>query len=339
MSADEERSIVELARESGRAAARLCRAVQGSMSGGEALYKDAREPVTVADYGSQAVILEAVARRFPAHGVVSEEGAEHLRSDGDAEVRARVRDLVGRTLDREVDFDQVCSWIDHSGVSGSSYTWVIDPIDGTKGFLRGDQYAVAIGILRRGEPWAGVLACPNLPFDGASGDARRGALFVASRGRGVRCEALDGEVLDGEAGETVRVSDRSRPQEVRVLGSVESSHGDPRVVTALIEALGLGGGMVRLDSQAKYGKVACGGAEIYLRPQSRGDYREKIWDHAAGVVVVEEAGGRVSDLYGRRLDFSRGRLLEDNRGIVATNGAIHDLVLEALAEILADGGS
>lgn len=334
MTADEERSILEVARISGWAAARLCRAVQGSMRQPEALYKDAREPVTVADYGSQAVVLEAVSRCFPEHGVVSEEGAEHLRSDGDAAVQKLVTSLVGEVIGREVAFDEVCSWIDHEGGAETPYTWVIDPIDGTKGFLRGDQYAVAIGILRHGEPWGGVLACPNLPLDPTLPDAGRGVLFIGAQGHGAWRAALDTDLE-----EAVLVSDRQRPEDLRILGSVESAHGDPLVVTALIESLGLGGGVVRLDSQAKYGTVADGSAEIYLRPQSRPDYREKVWDHAAGVVVVQEAGGRVTDLHGRALDFALGDRLEDNRGIVATNGLVHDLVLESLAAILDSGGS
>lgn len=329
MSASEEQRILEVARISGWAAARLCRAVQDSMGDIEALHKDAREPVTVADYGSQAVILEAVSRSFPTHGVVAEEGAEHLRSDGDPAIQQLVRRLVSEVLGRETDFEEICAWIDHSGDGSSRYTWVIDPIDGTKGFLRGDQYAVAIGVLCDGKPWGGVLACPNLPVDGQMPDEERGVLFIGARGEGVVRAALDTELE-----ETVRVSERVRPEEARILGSVESAHGDPLVVTALIEDLGLGGGVVRLDSQAKYGTVAAGAAEIYLRPQSRTDYREKIWDHVAGVLMVEEAGGRVSDLYGSPLDFTRGHRLEENRGIVATNGLVHDLVLDSLAGIL-----
>jgi 3'-phosphoadenosine 5'-phosphosulfate (PAPS) 3'-phosphatase len=75
--------------------------------------------------------------------------------------------------------------------------------------------------------------------------------------------------------------------------------------------------------------VARGEASIYLRLPRDTSYREKVWDHAAGSLVVEEAGGRVSDLDGRPLDFSEGRLLGNHRGIVCTNGAIHDQVLEA----------
>ena len=75
--------------------------------------------------------------------------------------------------------------------------------------------------------------------------------------------------------------------------------------------------------------VARGEASIYLRLPRDTSYREKVWDHAAGALVLEEAGGRVSDLDGRPLDFSQGRLLGNHRGIVCTNGAIHDQVLAA----------
>ena len=118
-----------------------------------------------------------------------------------------------------------------------------------------------------------------------------------------------------------------------MLGSVESAHGDPAVVRAVIDDLGFGGDIVRVDSQVKYGVVASGGAEIYLRPLSRPDYRERIWDHAAGVIVTEEAGGRVTDITGKPLDFSRGKRLEDNRGVLATNGSLHDRVVESLERV------
>ena len=91
---------------------------------------------------------------------------------------------------------------------------------------------------------------------------------------------------------------------------------------------------MRVDSQAKYAIVAQGEAQIYLRLPTRKDYREKIWDHAAGSIVVEEAGGRVSDVRGAPLDFGRGRTLESNSGIIATNGPIHDRVLEAVARFV-----
>ena len=75
---------------------------------------------------------------------------------------------------------------------------------------------------------------------------------------------------------------------------------------------------MRLDSQAKYAVVARGEAEAYLRLPTRADYREKIWDHAAGVLIVEEAGGTVTDITGRPLEFTHGRDLAANRGVIVT---------------------
>jgi 3'(2'), 5'-bisphosphate nucleotidase len=79
--------------------------------------------------------------------------------------------------------------------------------------------------------------------------------------------------------------------------------------------------------------VARGDASIYLRIP-RGGYRENVWDHAAGVLVVEEAGGRVCDVDGRPLDFTTGRRLTANRGIVAAPAAIHPQVVDAVRSVL-----
>tara|TARA_B100001123_G_scaffold414158_3_gene513283 strand:- start:2097 stop:2381 length:285 start_codon:yes stop_codon:yes gene_type:complete len=90
-----------------------------------------------------------------------------------------------------------------------------------------------------------------------------------------------------------------------------------------------------MDSQAKYAAVARGDAVLYLRlPSADGKrYAEKIWDHATGSLIVEEAGGRVTDMRGRDLDFRSDPLMKRNRGFVVSNGAIHGRVIEALSEI------
>jgi 3'(2'), 5'-bisphosphate nucleotidase len=91
-----------------------------------------------------------------------------------------------------------------------------------------------------------------------------------------------------------------------------------------------------MDSQAKYGAVARGDAALYLRLPSEKypNYREKIWDHAAGSLIIEEAGGRVTDMNGQLLDFTSDFKMHHNRGVVASNGTIHESVLEALAQAL-----
>jgi len=315
--------LLAVARRAARAASAVCLGVlEEAPAAPDAMAKLGKEPVTVADYGSQAVILEAVAAAFPGHGVVAEEGAAHFAEHAGAAGAEQIVRLVGRALGRSVSLEEVLGWIDHRGASGP-FTWVIDPIDGTKGFLRRDQFAVAIGLLHEGVPVAGVLGCPHLA---AGPDAPRGLLFWGGKGLGAFREALSG----GEP-EPAAVSEVSDAAGVRVLGSVESAHGDPAVLQAVIDRAGLGGGWVRLDSQVKYGAVASGMAEVYLRPRSRPDYRDCIWDHAAGAAVVEAAGGRVTDLDGRPLDFTLGARLEANRGVLVSNGRVHGLVLEALA--------
>jgi 3'(2'), 5'-bisphosphate nucleotidase len=101
------------------------------------------------------------------------------------------------------------------------------------------------------------------------------------------------------------------------------------------EALAIEADPVRMDSQAKYALLAAGKGEIYLRllSEDRQSYREKVWDQAAGSLLVEEAGGKVTDLDGRRLDFSKGKRLLANRGLCTTNGFLHPDALRALQGI------
>ena len=89
-----------------------------------------------------------------------------------------------------------------------------------------------------------------------------------------------------------------------------------------------------MDSQAKYATVATGIADIYMRLPTRKDYREKIWDHAGGVIVVEEAGGTVTDVAGRPLDWTHGHELKENRGVIVTNGNLHARLVETLGSLM-----
>ena len=159
----------------------------------------------------------------------------------------------------------------------------------------------------------------------------RGTSGVLLLSRGAELLRAWQESLAGGGKRAVRVSARSAPGDIRVLGSVESSHGDPRVVTELVSRLGLGGGVVKVDSQVKYGVLARGDGEVYLRPRSSVAYRENVWDHAAGAAIAAAAGGRVTDTRGAPLDFRLGKKLERNEGVLATNGPMHDAIVKALS--------
>ncbi len=216
-------------------------------------------------------------------------------------------------------------WISVGSADGTSDRyWTLDPIDGTKGFLRGDQYAIALALIDRGEVVLGVLGCPNLP----NSDGSTGAIFAATSGS---CRAWYGTGTDPRP---VQVASPTTPAEARFCESVESAHSDQDQAAEIASLLGITAEPYRIDSQCKYGAVARGDASIYLRLPTRADYREKIWDHAAGMFVVEQAGGRVTDADGRPLDFTHGRRLEHNRGIIATDGRFHDEVVTAVGQVL-----
>ena len=307
-----------------RLAARLCRSVQSSISP-DTLEKRDRSPVTVADFGSQAVVCRAIDSVFPADPIIGEENAAMLRQEANSPILDRVVTYVNDIVPGTTPND-VLRLIDRGGSRGhSSRLWTLDPIDGTKGFLRKDQYAVALALIEEGEVVVAALACPELEDDsGVVGHA-----FVAAKGAGTRTMPLFAE---GE-GRPIRVSDVSALEKARFCESVESGHSSHTDAADVAELLGITAESIRLDSQAKYAIVARGDAEIYMRLPTRADYVEKIWDHAAGMLVVEEAGGRVTDIEGKRLDFGHGGRLEANKGVVATNGQVHDAVMDALKRV------
>jgi 3'(2'), 5'-bisphosphate nucleotidase len=308
-----------------RAASRICRAVQSTLTAGDSMKKDDKSPVTVADLAGQAVIARRLADAFPGIPLVGEEDSK-VFDEGEgaalvdivlARVRSEWPDASESAMRAAIDLGR-----GEGGAAGRYFT--LDPIDGTKGFLRGGQYAVALALVEDGRVVAGVLGCPNLV---ARGNAP-GAVLVAVRGQGTRLLHVDD---DGASPQAVRVSAQSDPSRLRLCESVEAGHSDQTVSRAVLARLGVMAPPVRMDSQAKYGVLALGEGELYLRTPTKPGRSEWIWDHAAGAICVEEAGGRVSDLDGKPLDFGRGRALTANRGIVASNGVLHEQVLAAVA--------
>ena len=303
-------------------AVQLCEQVQAEMVSTDAIQKTDRSPVTVADFGSQALICQAIGAAFPDNVIVAEESAQALKKN--ASLSERVTGYVNRFCEDTVSAETVCKWIDRgSGEVGTNF-WTLDPIDGTKGFLRSDQYAIALAYIVDGVVQLGVLGCPNLPYRLNDKDAERGCLFVATRGEGTRLYTKTGAFI-----KQVHVSETTD----RFAESFESTHGDSEAHSSIANALGITESPVRMDSQAKYGIVSRGEASLYIRLPNPAypDYRECIWDHAAGLIVVEEAGGTVTDANGIPLNFLTGKRMHENRGIVATNGKLHQQVLMAVS--------
>jgi 3'(2'), 5'-bisphosphate nucleotidase len=311
-----------------REAAKVCQLVAKNISP-QVLQKKDRSPVTVADYASQALICRALHEAFADDPIIAEETADALRQADNQPLLKQAADYAAMVRD-EADTDALCRWIDFGGATGyAPRFWTLDPIDGTKGFLRREQYAISLALIIEGQISVAAVGCPNLSVV-AGDDATTGALFTAVRGGGAFVRPLDNPTVQPTP---IAVSDTANPAEACFCESVESGHSSHGDAERVAELLGIVRPSVRLDSQAKYATVARGEADIYMRLPTRADYVEKIWDHAGGVLVVEEAGGRVSDVLGQPLEFNHGSRLENNRGAIVTNRKLHDPVIEALKQV------
>jgi 3'(2'), 5'-bisphosphate nucleotidase len=333
-----DRPTLQFALQAALQASLLVRQVQAELAAA-ALTKEDRSPVTVADFAAQALVAGMLGEAFPEDTLVAEETAHALRKPEAEATLRQVSGYVGRFWPGAGP-DQVCAWIDRGDGAPQGRYWVLDPIDGTKGFLRGGQYAVALALMEAGQVQLGVLGCPNLEGSRREATTGAGSLVAAQRGRGAWTGALTpapaGGAFSHDLFRPLRVSPQGDPAEARLLRSFEKAHTNTQIIDALAAQLGVRRQPLRLDSQAKYALLAAGSGEIIIRlpPEKDPGYQEKIWDQAAGALIVEEAGGRISDLTGKPLDFTCGRTLQRNRGVLATNGRLHERVLAELAALL-----
>ncbi|MBU0512317.1 MAG: 3'(2'),5'-bisphosphate nucleotidase, partial [Chloroflexi bacterium] len=126
-----------------------------------ALTKDDRSPVTVADFAAQALVGSLLETHFPDDPLIGEEDSAALRTPGARPTLEHITHFVGQFAPGATP-ESVCQWIDRGSAESAPRFWTLDPIDGTKGFLRGDQYAVALALVVDGDVQVGVLGCPNL---------------------------------------------------------------------------------------------------------------------------------------------------------------------------------
>lgn len=325
--------LLEAATEAVVLAAAVCRDVQQSLEQVKAITKDDKSPVTVADLASQAVVAHTLRLRVGTRALVGEEESRSLRApENEAHLAATL--AAARRAWPEATEGELLDAIDmgQAPLQGAGF-WTLDPVDGTKGFLRGQQYAVSLCYIENGVPTVGVLACPNLPRDfNEPLDVAdpHGCLYACIRGQGAwerRCDDMTGP------GEKIVRLDHREGEPISVCASVEKEHSNVSDTDRIIAYVGKAGEPARLDSQAKYAVVARGQADAYLRLPTKKDYVEKIWDHAAGALVATEAGALVSDIHGKPLDFTQGRGLSKNSGVVCAAPRVHRLMIEAIAAL------
>lgn len=338
-----ERKVAEVAVKRASLLAKIVADTHGSV---DSITKIDKSPVTVADYGAQAIIIGAIKHVFPNDKVVGEEDAATLRADSvlkehvwNLVKEASSNDSYGSTISTLASSDAMCDAIDLGNYQGGSKgrMWALDPIDGTKGFLRKGQYAVCLALIEDSDVKLGVIGCPNLPLDYTKADSSsKGVLFSAIKGKGAFQQSLfenEEKSSEGTTPKPIKFNSISSTEDATFCESVEAGHSSHDTQALIAKTLGITKAPVRMDSQAKYVSISRGDGDIYLRLPVRENYEEKIWDHAAGNVIVTEAGGIVTDRDGQPLDFGVGRTLKNNKGVIAAAKEIHGQVLEAVRKV------
>ncbi|XP_073004903.1 putative 3'(2'),5'-bisphosphate nucleotidase, mitochondrial [Typha latifolia] len=353
-------------------ACRLCVDVKKSLLSDDRriLEKNDQTPVTVADFGVQALVSLELKRLFPSIPFVAEEDSGFLRSgDKDNNSNVLVNAVYSAIVDKvnngdePLTSDDVLEAIDRGGKDAVSFDskpatyWVLDPIDGTRGFLKGSNalYVVGLALIVKGEIALGVMGCPNwnndiLPTEkcddkvSASG---LGIIMVAHAGCGTWTKSFSHVMGDIVGAQNVwkrcfvdscSLLHRARfcipdsqTWELIPLSALFSStvnkddHRDEKVILLLPTCCG---------SLCKYLMVASGRASVFIL-RSRTQTVIKVWDHAVGVICVHEAGGQVSDWSGDQLDLAADqrerRIIFPSGGVLVTNGILHEEILDMIS--------
>ncbi len=236
------------------------------------------EPVTAADRAANELIVEGLRRAFPEDGVLAEESVD---------------------TDRRLEKNRV---------------WMIDPMDGTTGFIARDgDFAVQIGLAVEGRSRLGVVFQPLSDL-----------LYWAVEGSGAWVHR------HGFEPERVRVSGTSDVAKMRLAAS--RTHRSPRL-DRVVKKLRIKDEVRRGSVGIKIGLIIEQQCDLYIHLSPR----TKQWDTCAPEIILTEAGGRITDLFGAPLRYNVPDV-QNHNGLVATNGAAHHLVIEALAPLLREWG-
>lgn len=311
----------------------ICKPIYAGTDRG-ALKKTDASPVTIADFSVQAVTAAMLADHLPNDMLVAEESSAALREFENGGILQAVTDAFSRHH-QPAKAAAVCNWIDRgSGVPGERF-WVMDPVDGTKGFLRGGQYVIALALIEAGEIVVSALGCPHLDEQLRPDLDGSGVILLAARGSGAWLRRVD-----GTAWRRLHVAAQNQPHLARVAHSFEPTHTNHDLLQALLAGLETSVDTIPMDSQAKYAMIAGGTCDLLYRLTSTGrpPGSECIWDHAAGALLVTEAGGCITDLHGEPLDFMQGRTLAANEGVLVSNGTLHAAALEVYRRVTEKAG-
>ena len=269
------RVALDLAREAGAAVLEFYR---GPLKIDQKYLDGDREPVTEADRVANHLIVGRLRQEFPDDGILAEESED-----------------TSRRLEK-------------------NRVWMVDPLDGTNGFIDGNgDFAVQIGLAEEGQAVLGVVYQPLT-----------GVLFRATRGSGAWVERPNDDP------ERAVVSSETDFSAMRLAAS--RSHRSPRM-DRVVKSLRVKDEVRRGSVGIKVGLIIEQQCDLYVHLSPR----TKQWDTCAPEVILAEAGGRLTDLFGRPLHYN-SREIQNRNGIVASNGAAHDKIIKKLAPLLLEFG-
>ncbi|PSS10298.1 PAP-specific phosphatase precursor [Actinidia chinensis var. chinensis] len=348
-------------------ACRLCVDVNKSLlsNDGRILEKNDQTPVTVADFGVQALISLELSKLFPSIPLVAEEDSAFLRSN--SLVNSVVNEVTDKSSfgDKQLTEADVLEAIDRGAKDAFSFGpkpatyWVLDPIDGTRGFVRGGDalYVVGLALVVEREIVLGVMGCPNWQQDNSgnfmpealeSGRtiSRSGIIMVAHVGCGTWARQLSGMLSSttkiSNSWTRCSVNNCCLVHEARFcISDSQTWEAYPLfpLFNATTDAESVNDKQVLLlptccGSLCKYLMVASGRASVFVL-HTRAQTMIKVWDHAVGMICVHEAGGKVTDWRGSELDLAADqverRIIFPSGGVLVTNSSLHSQLLELIS--------
>ncbi|RSL59658.1 hypothetical protein CEP53_005689 [Fusarium sp. AF-6] len=315
--------------------------------------KDDNSPVTIADFAAQALLIGAIRAAFPNDALLGEEDSAALRAD--KELREKVYELVssatdvldplarGCALPKPGSAQDMLDLIDLGGCErggNKGRVWIMDPIDGTAAFLKGQRYAVSLALIEDGKEVIGVLGCPNISAEMTRVseehvDQKWGTMLTAVRGRGSTTRIMTQSGL--EAARPLSPLKPFSAENLHIVDCTASMSSRHDLVAKLADDFNTAFPNTEVwSSHIRYAALIIGGGDVQFWIPTPQPSKMCIWDHAGSQLIFTELGGRVTDLDGKEVDFGAGRHLNRNRGLVVARGEIHATLLKAMNRILAE---
>lgn len=268
-----------------------------------------KSPVTLADFASQLYIISKLKEFFPNDSIIAEELLEQNLN------RIIYNHIKSCYTSLNLEFPKKINEIINYRGPLSDYKWTVDPIDGTKGYIKGLSYAIGIGLMKNSYPMLSAIITPNYNEKGT-------AVFIAEKNQGAKAS------YGGEPFKPISVSDQDNLETSRMCLSL---HYNKPWVTKFANLVNISS-RIQIDSMAKFCKIADGSADFYLKPMNIN--RSFSWDFLPGTLLVQEAGGKISDITGNPVQFNNEKCVVKAPGMLATNGLLKEKILKELDKII-----